>query len=184
MCPEEVNFKMARTGGHAIEPSGRGFEGVAVDECGTRRVRSVGLSKTAVMQVEAFERKRLSLWPADWPSSGHKADGLVCRPVPLRWRRADYVSGQHPQPRTIHRPRASAFRGGGLLWVLDAAFCATRQRMCCRLQPCGCGEIDAEAIAAALIVAGHFGTGVTEVFLDIAFVDVGIGGKACAQGMA
>ena len=45
----------------------------------------------------------------------------------------------------------------------------------------GLGEVDAEAIATALVAAGHFGAGVAELFLHIALVDLGGGGQAGAQ---
>ena len=45
------------------------------------------------------------------------------------------------------------------------------------------GEIDAKAVAAALIAAGHFGGGVAEVLLHIALVDLGGRGEASAQRM-
>ena len=46
------------------------------------------------------------------------------------------------------------------------------------------GEIDPEAVAAALIASGHFGGGVAELPLHITLVDLGGRGKARAQGMA
>ena len=46
------------------------------------------------------------------------------------------------------------------------------------------GEIDAKAVAAALIAAGHFGGNVPELLLHIALVDLGRRGEAGAQGRA
>jgi hypothetical protein len=46
------------------------------------------------------------------------------------------------------------------------------------------GEINAKAVAAPLIPAGHLGAGVPEARLDIALVDLGKGGKAGAQRMS
>lgn len=43
------------------------------------------------------------------------------------------------------------------------------------------GQVDAEAISAALIAAGHLRGGMAELFLDIAFVDLGRRGEASAQ---
>lgn len=51
-------------------------------------------------------------------------------------------------------------------------------------QPCRLGEIDAEAVAFPLIAAGHFGAGVTEMFLDMGLLDLRGAGEACAKGMA
>jgi hypothetical protein len=48
----------------------------------------------------------------------------------------------------------------------------------------GFGEIDAEAIAPALIAAGHFGAGVAELFLHVALIDFGGAGETGPQGMA
>ena len=56
----------------------------------------------------------------------------------------------------------------------------TRPRRVCT---CGFGEVDAEAIAAALVAAGHFGGGMPE-WLDVGFVDFGRGGEAGPEGMA
>ena len=52
------------------------------------------------------------------------------------------------------------------------------------LQPRGLGQIDAEAVAPALIAPGHFGAGVAELLLHVAFVDFRRGGEAGAQRMA
>ena len=41
-----------------------------------------------------------------------------------------------------------------------------------------------EPVALALVAAGHFGAGVTEMFLDVGFLDLGGGGEAGAQRMA
>ena len=46
------------------------------------------------------------------------------------------------------------------------------------------GEINAKAVAAPLIPAGHLGAGVPEARLDIALVDLGKGGQAGAQRMS
>lgn len=46
------------------------------------------------------------------------------------------------------------------------------------------GEIDPEAIAAALIFAGHFRTGMAELLLDVTLVYFGRGRKAGTQRMA
>ncbi len=45
-------------------------------------------------------------------------------------------------------------------------------------------EIDAEAIAAALVCARHLGRGMAELLLHVAFVDLGRGGEAGPQRMA
>ena len=45
------------------------------------------------------------------------------------------------------------------------------------------GEIDAEAISPALIAARHFGRGMAELLLHIAFIDLCRRGQACAQRM-
>lgn len=42
------------------------------------------------------------------------------------------------------------------------------------------GEVDPEAVTAALIFAAHFRTGMTELLLHVPLVDVGRGGKAGA----
>ena len=52
------------------------------------------------------------------------------------------------------------------------------------LKPRRLGEIDAEAVAAALVASGHLRRGVAELFLHPAFVDFRGGGQAGAQRMA
>jgi hypothetical protein len=52
-----------------------------------------------------------------------------------------------------------------------------------RLQSSGSGEVYPEAIAPALIAAGHFGGGMAKLFLDVTFVDLGRRGKASVKGM-
>jgi hypothetical protein len=54
----------------------------------------------------------------------------------------------------------------------------------CKLQSCGLGEVDAEALAAALVAPGHLGARMTKLLLDVALVDLGRGGEAGAQRMA
>lgn len=51
-------------------------------------------------------------------------------------------------------------------------------------EPRGLGQIDPEPVPSALVAAGHFGGGVAELFLDVAFIDFGAAGEAGAQGMA
>jgi hypothetical protein len=46
------------------------------------------------------------------------------------------------------------------------------------------GQVDTEAIAAALVAAGHFGAGVTELFLHVALVDLGAGSESGPQRMS
>ena len=40
------------------------------------------------------------------------------------------------------------------------------------LQPGRLGEVDAESVALALVAAGHLGTGVAEMFLDVTLIDI------------
>ena len=53
-----------------------------------------------------------------------------------------------------------------------------------RSQPGRLGEIDLEAVALALIAAGHFGAGVAEVLLHMRLLDLRGGGEAGAQRVA
>lgn len=46
------------------------------------------------------------------------------------------------------------------------------------------GEIDAESVAAALIFASHFGTGMVQLLLDVTLVDFGRGREPGTQRMA
>ncbi len=48
-------------------------------------------------------------------------------------------------------------------------------------QPSGFGEVDAEAVAVALVAPGHFRTGMAELLLHRAFVGCRGGGEAGAQ---
>ena len=51
-------------------------------------------------------------------------------------------------------------------------------------QPRSFGKVDAEAVAAALVAAGHLGRGVTEWLLDVSLVHLSAAGEAGAQGVA
>ena len=52
------------------------------------------------------------------------------------------------------------------------------------LQASGLGQVHTEPISAALISSSHLRRGVTEVFLDVAFIDFGAAGEAGPQRMA
>jgi hypothetical protein len=51
-------------------------------------------------------------------------------------------------------------------------------REACSPMPRGLGEIDFEAVAFALVAAGHLGAGVAEMLLPMGFFDLGRGGEA------
>jgi hypothetical protein len=52
------------------------------------------------------------------------------------------------------------------------------------LQPRRLGEVDPESVTLPLISAGHLGTGVTELSLDVALIGLCGGGEASAQGVS
>jgi hypothetical protein len=51
------------------------------------------------------------------------------------------------------------------------------------LQPRRLGEVDAESVALALVAAGHLGTGVAQLLLHVAFIDLRGGGETGPQRM-
>jgi hypothetical protein len=53
-----------------------------------------------------------------------------------------------------------------------------------RSQAGGLGQVDAEAVAPALVAAGHLGGGMAEVALDGALLGLGRGGQPGAQRVA
>jgi hypothetical protein len=64
------------------------------------------------------------------------------------------------------------------LTLAIAAFRIAQQFARARPLKPGCfGEIDAEAVAPALITSGHFGRGVAELLLHEALVNLGRGGE-------
>lgn len=46
------------------------------------------------------------------------------------------------------------------------------------------GQVHAEPVAVALISPGHFGAGMLQLFLDIAFIDLGAAGQTRARSRA
>ena len=57
-------------------------------------------------------------------------------------------------------------------------------RIVARSKPHGFGQVYAEAVLSALIAVGHFRRGMSQLFLDVAFVDCGRTGESRAQAVA
>ena len=88
-----------------------------------------------------------------------------------------------PHPRHRNRFRPMPETGRPALWQ-RAATQIVQRRSCGGSEARGLGQIHAKTVAAALVAPGHFGGGVTEVFLDMRLIDLGRGGQARAQRMA